>query len=88
MPRFVIAPLGLTTEGSTKLNQKVENATLKKLQCDGVSSALVYCSVANITIITTVTRIVEGCQSRSDRKRLFVSSKYPKSNAADVKRPT
>jgi len=34
VPRFAIAPLGLTTEGSTNLNQKVENATLKNYSVD------------------------------------------------------
>jgi len=29
LSRSVISPLGLTTEGSTKFKQKVENATLK-----------------------------------------------------------
>jgi len=29
LPRSAISPLGLTTDGSTKFKQKVENATLK-----------------------------------------------------------
>ena len=34
MPRFAIAPLGLTTEGSTKFKLKVWKCYLKKLQCN------------------------------------------------------
>ena len=33
MPRFAIAPLGLTTEGSTKFKLKGSKCYLKKLQC-------------------------------------------------------
>jgi len=35
MPRFAIAPLGLTTEGSTKFKLKGCKCYLKKLQCVG-----------------------------------------------------
>ena len=35
MPRFAIAPLGLTTEGSTKFKPKGWKRYLKKLQCRG-----------------------------------------------------
>ena len=37
MPRFAIAPLGLTTEGSTKFKPKVWQCYLKKLQCAAIT---------------------------------------------------
>ena len=38
MPRFAIAPLGLTTEGSTKFKLKGWKCYLKKLQCKAIRS--------------------------------------------------